>query len=164
MSDAGETKPRRILPPVFFLAALVAMGALHELAPGTRLIWPPYTYLGWIAFAAGVIAAVAVKRQFGRVGISIKPYRVPEHPVSYPRDRTPVTDGLFAHSRNPVYASMILGLAGIFVVLGTLTPALVVPVFAYLISVRFIAIEERLLEDRFGDAYRDYAGRVRRWI
>lgn len=155
MSDAGETKPRRILPPVFFLAALVAMGALHELAPGTRLIWPPYTYLGWIAFAAGVIAAVAVKRQFGRVGISIKPYRVPEHLV---------TDGLFAYSRNPVYASMILGLAGIFVVLGTLTPALVVPVFAYLISVRFIAIEERLLEDRFGDAYRDYAGRVRRWI
>lgn len=155
MSDAGETKPRRILPPVFFLAALVAMGALHELAPGTRLIWPPYTYLGWIAFAAGVIAAVAVKRRFDRAGISIKPNQVPEHLV---------TDGLFAYSRNPVYASMILGLAGIFVVLGTLTPALVVPVFAYLISVRFIALEERLLEDRFGDAYRDYAGRVRRWI
>lgn len=155
MSDPGETKPRRVLPPVFLLAALVAMGALHELAPGTRLIWPPYTYLGWIAFAAGVIAAVAVKRRFDRAGISIKPNQVPEHLV---------TDGLFAHSRNPVYASMILGLAGIFVVLGTLTPALVVPVFAYLISVRFIALEERLLEDRFGDAYRDYAGRVRRWI
>ncbi|MCH7487760.1 MAG: isoprenylcysteine carboxylmethyltransferase family protein [Proteobacteria bacterium] len=155
MSDPGETKPRRVLPPVFFLAALVAMGALHELAPGTRLIWPPYTYLGWIAFAAGVIAAVAVKRRFDRAGISIKPNQVPEHLV---------TDGLFAYSRNPVYASMILGLAGIFVVLGTLTPALVVPVFAYLISVRFIALEERLLEDRFGDAYRDYAGRVRRWI
>ena len=122
MSDPGETKPRRVLPPVFLLAALVAMGALHELAPA---------------------------------GISIKPYQVPEHLV---------TGGLFAHSRNPVYASMILGLAGIFVVLGTLTPALVVPVFAYLISVRFIALEERLLEDRFGDAYRDYAGRVRRWI
>lgn len=80
MSDPGETKPRRVLPPVFLLAALVAMGALHELAPA---------------------------------GISIKPYQVPEHLV---------TDGLFAHSRNPVYASMILGLAGIFVVLGTLTP------------------------------------------
>ncbi len=155
MSDPGETKQRCVLPPVFFLAALVAMGALHELAPGTRLIWPPYTYLGWIAFAAGVIAAVAVKRRFDRAGISIKPNQVPEHLV---------TDGLFAYSRNPVYASMILGLAGIFVVLGTLTPALVVPVFAYLISVRFIALEERLLEDRFGDAYRDYAGRVRRWI
>ena len=155
MSDTGETKSGRVLPPVYLLAALVAMGALHELAPGTRLIWPPYTYLGWIPFAAGVIAAVAVKRRFDRAGTPIKPYEVSEHLV---------TDGLFAYSRNPVYVGMISGLAGIFMVLGTLTPAFVIPVFAYFIRVRFIALEERMLEDRFGDAYRDYTGRVRRWF
>ena len=155
MSDAGETKPGRVLPPVFLLAALVAMGALRELAPGMRLIWPPFTYLGWIAFAAGLIAAVAVKRRFDRAGTPIKPYEVSEHLV---------TDGLFSFSRNPVYVGMISGLVGIFVVLGTLTPAVVVPLFAYLIRVRFIALEERMLEDRFGDAYRDYSKRVRRWI
>ena len=155
MSDAGETKPGRVLPPVFLLAALIAMEVLHEFAPGTRLIWPPYTYLGWIAFAAGVIVAVAVKLRFDRAGTPIKPYEISEHLV---------TDGLFAYSRNPVYVGMILGLSGIVVVLGTLTPAFVVPVFAYLIRVRFIALEERTLEDRFGDAYRDYAKRVRCWI
>ncbi len=155
MPDAGETKPGRVLPPVFLLVALIAMGALHELAPGPRLIWPPYTYLGWLPFAAGVIAAVAVKRRFDRAGTPIKPYEVSEHLV---------TDGLFSFSRNPVYVGMIAGLVGIFVVLGTLTPALVVPVFAYLIRVRFIALEERMLEDRFGDPYRDYKERVRRWI
>ncbi len=155
MSDAGETKPGRVLPPVFLLAALIAMGALHELAPGTRLIWPPYTYLGWLPFGAGVAAAVAVKRRFDRAGTPIKPYEVSEHLV---------TDGLFSFSRNPVYLGMIAGLAGIVVVLGTLTPALVVPAFAYLIRTRFIALEERMLEDRFGDAYRDDSKRVRRWI
>ena len=120
-----------------------------------RLISPPYTYLGWIAFAAGVIVAVAVKLRFDRAGTPIKPYEISEYLV---------TDGLFAYSRNPVYVGMILGLSGIVVVLGTLTPAFVVPVFAYLIRVRYIALEERMLEERFGDAYRDYAKRVRRWI
>ncbi len=154
-SEAGKTKPRRLLPPVFLLAALIAMEVLHAFAPGMRLISPPFTYLGWIPFAAGVAAAVSVKLRFDRVGTPIKPYEVSKHLV---------TDGLFAYSRNPVYVGMISGLAGIVVVLGTLTPAFVVPVFAYLIRVRFIALEERMLEDRFGDAYRDYAGRVRRWI
>ena len=155
MSDAGETKPGRVLPPVFLLAALIAMEVLHAFAPGMRLISPPYTYLGWIAFAAGVIVAVAVKLRFDRAGTPIKPYEISEYLV---------TDGLFAYSRNPVYVGMILGLSGIVVVLGTLTPAFVVPVFAYLIRVRYIALEERMLEERFGDAYRDYAKRVRRWI
>ena len=155
MSDTGETKPRRVLPPVFLLAALIAMEVLHTFAPGTRLIWPPYTYLGWIPFAVGVIVAVAVKRRFDRACTPIKPYEVSEHLV---------TDDLFAYSRNPVYVGMILGLAGIVVVLGTLTPAFVVPVFAYLIRVRFVALEDRMLEDRFGNAYRDYSKRVRRWI
>ena len=33
MSDAGETKPGRVLPPVFLLAALIAMEVLHAFAP-----------------------------------------------------------------------------------------------------------------------------------
>lgn len=156
MPEAEEkTKPRRALPPVFLLGALIAMEVLHAFWPVTRLISPPFTYLGWILFAAGVAAAVSVKLRFDRVGTPIKPYEVSEHLV---------TDGLFAYSRNPVYVGMILGLSGIVVILGTLSPAFVVPAFAYVIRSRFIAVEERMLEDRFGGAYRDYAGRVRRWI
>jgi protein-S-isoprenylcysteine O-methyltransferase Ste14 len=155
MSTAGETKPGRALPPVFLLAALIAMEVLHAFWPGTRLISPPFTYLGWILFSAGVAAAVSVKLSFDRVGTPIKPYEISEHLV---------TDGLFAYSRNPVYVGMILGLSGIAVILGTLSPALVVPVFAYIIRSRFIAVEERMLEERFGDAYRDYTSAVRRWI
>ena len=155
VSEAGEAKPGRALPPVYLLAALIAMEVLHEFAPGARLIRPPFTYLGWIPFAAGVAAAVAVKLRFDRVGTPIKPFETSKHLV---------TGGLFAYSRNPVYVGMILGLAGIVVILGTLTPALVVPAFAYAIRTRFIAVEERMLEDRFADAYRDYTSRVRRWI
>lgn len=154
-SAAGEKKPGRALPPVFLLAALIAMEVLHAFWPVTRLISPPFTYLGWILFAAGIAAAVTVKLRFDRAGTPLKPYEISEHLV---------TDGLFAYSRNPVYVGMILGLSGIVVILGTLSPALVVPVFAYIIRSRFIAVEERMLKERFGDAYRDYTSAVRRWI
>ena len=55
-------------------------------------------------------------------------------------------------------------LAGIFVVLGSLSPLVAIPPFIALIRTRFIAVEERMLEEAFGDAYRDYMKRVRRWI
>ena len=75
-----------------------------------------------------------------------------------------VTAGLFAYSRNPIYVGLVAALLGIFVALGSLTPIVIVPPFIYIIRTRFIAAEERMLEDTFGDAYRDYRNRVRRWI
>jgi protein-S-isoprenylcysteine O-methyltransferase Ste14 len=75
-----------------------------------------------------------------------------------------VTHGVFAFSRNPMYLSMMLGLLGVFVALGSLTPLAAVPVFFLIIRRRFIAVEERMLEEAFGDDYRAYKSRVRRWL
>ena len=63
-----------------------------------------------------------------------------------------------------MYLSMMLGLLGIFVVLGSLTPLAVIPLFFLVIRTRFVAAEERKLEETFGDAYRNYTRRVRRWL
>jgi protein-S-isoprenylcysteine O-methyltransferase Ste14 len=63
-----------------------------------------------------------------------------------------------------MYLGLALGLSGFAVWLGTLTPFLVVPLFAWVITVRFIRHEEQRLEARFGDQYRAYKARVRRWI
>ena len=59
---------------------------------------------------------------------------------------------------------MVVGLAGIGVVLGMAMPFVVIPPFAWFIQRRFIEVEEKMLEDAFGDAYRAYKSRVRRWI
>jgi protein-S-isoprenylcysteine O-methyltransferase Ste14 len=48
--------------------------------------------------------------------------------------------------------------------LGSLTPLGIVPVLAILFDRAFIAREEQILEDRFGDRSREYRKRVRRWI
>ena len=43
-------------------------------------------------------------------------------------------------------------------------PWLVVPAFVAVLQMRFIRHEERLMEQTFGEAYRAYRARTRRWI
>ena len=63
-----------------------------------------------------------------------------------------------------MYLGMALLLLGVAILLGSLSPFFVVPVFVWLITVRYIRFEEKMLEDTFGLKYLDYARRVRRWI
>ena len=63
-----------------------------------------------------------------------------------------------------MYLGMAMMLAGLGGLLGTLTPFAVVPAFVCIISARFIPPEERAMEETFGQAYRQYRNRVRRWI
>ena len=75
-----------------------------------------------------------------------------------------VDTGPFARVRNPLYLGNIAIWVGF-----ALTARLVwlAPIFAVLLAVEYHAIvgwEERLLESRYGDAYRTYAVRVPRWL
>jgi protein-S-isoprenylcysteine O-methyltransferase Ste14 len=63
-----------------------------------------------------------------------------------------------------MYLGLTLALFGIAFVLGTVTPFLLPPLFAWFITVRFIRREEAILTAQFGEAYQDYARRVRRWL
>jgi len=75
-----------------------------------------------------------------------------------------VTTGPFAHVRNPLYIGNIALWIGF-----ALTAQLVwlAAVAAVLLALEYHAIvrwEERLLEARVGDAYREYSSRVPRWV
>jgi protein-S-isoprenylcysteine O-methyltransferase Ste14 len=75
-----------------------------------------------------------------------------------------VTDGIYRHTRNPMYvgvSSLYLGLA---LLLNSAWAVLLVVVVVGLLDVAVVRREERFLAARFGDAYRDYRGRVRRWL
>lgn len=74
-----------------------------------------------------------------------------------------VRRGPYAFSRNPMYIfelTMWIGWAVFYgsVVVGAST------LFAFALMSLLVWREERDLESRFGDAYRDYAARVPRWI
>lgn len=155
MAEAGQPSKHPVLPPIYFFGAIALMVALDRFLPLITLIAPPVTYLGWVLFALAFAAVLAVNQQFKRAGTTIKPFEA---------SSALVTGGLFAFSRNPIYVGMVAALLGIFVALGSLSPFVIIPPFIYIIRTRFIAVEERMLEAAFGEAYRDYAKRVRRWL
>lgn len=75
-----------------------------------------------------------------------------------------VTQGLFAHARNPLYDGNLLILAGLFIIHNH--PAVYILGGVYFVTayIAIIAAEEQFLSIKFGDAYRDYCQRVPRWL
>jgi protein-S-isoprenylcysteine O-methyltransferase Ste14 len=59
---------------------------------------------------------------------------------------------------------MALGLIGLGIAFNTLWLLLTLALFAVIIRYGVVAREEVYLERKFGDAYRSYRARVRRWL
>jgi protein-S-isoprenylcysteine O-methyltransferase Ste14 len=75
-----------------------------------------------------------------------------------------VERGPFRITRNPMYLQMVLGCIGLAVLLWNLWILILTPLCALALHVGAVLPEEAYLERKFGDAYRDYKKRVRRWI
>ena len=75
-----------------------------------------------------------------------------------------VSDGPYRLSRNPMYIAMTLFYAGFAVAFSLpITLGLLIPCLA-LLHRGVISREEDYLERKFGDEYRHYKTRVRRWL
>ena len=150
----GVATPRRINPPHYFLMSLITI-ALLALIPGDTFLGWPWRLLGLIPIGAGLVLAIVAARRFSTVGTNIVPLT---------RSSVLVTDGPFAYTRNPMYLGMTLVLIGAALLIARPWPWLVVPAFVAVLQMRFIRHEERLMEQTFGEAYRAYRARTRRWI
>ena len=75
-----------------------------------------------------------------------------------------VTGGIFGHVRHPIYVGMAVFLIALAFAFGHLANLIVgVPLFAIGTWIR-VHEEERLLRAEFGQAYEDYAARVKRFL
>jgi len=131
------------------------MIALHMLVPVVQLFTFPWRLLGAGPVVVGLVLNVWADRLFKRAGTAVKPF---EPSVSL------VLTGPFLFTRNPMYLGMVLLLTGIAVGLGSATPWLVIPVFVWQVTQRFIVAEERKLEVAFGHQYLEYKAKVRLWF
>jgi protein-S-isoprenylcysteine O-methyltransferase Ste14 len=75
-----------------------------------------------------------------------------------------LTQGPYKFSRNPMYLSELLLWLGWSVIFGSIL--LLICSFILWVLMNYVAIpkEERALEERFGDLYREYKNKVSRWI
>ena len=145
----------RPLPPVYFLAAIILMVLLDRVLPMWRWHWVPGRWLGIALVVAGLSLTLASARLFRRRKTAIKPFE---------QSSVLVVEGPYRVSRNPMYVGLSIVLAGIGLLLESFAPLVVIPVFVGVIRTRFIAAEEQMLAQQFGDAYAEYRSRVRRWL
>ena len=75
-----------------------------------------------------------------------------------------ITKGIFALSRNPLYFGLLVACAGMALLFNWLW--LLILLIPAMVAVRYVLIvpEERYLEAKFGEQYRQYVRSVRRWI
>lgn len=63
-----------------------------------------------------------------------------------------------------MYLGMVAIVAGVALLEGSISPWIIVVVFAILLDRVFVAPEEKMLKATFGDAYGQCCQRVRRWL
>lgn len=148
-------------PPLIYLGGLVlgllvdygvggpSLGALSGVPAEWRYV------LGAALVVLGVLLAFLAAKRFRDAGTEVIPYR-PSTAL--------VTSGAFRFTRNPMYVGMTCAYLGLALLADSIIGLLfLLPVLAVM-TYGVILREEHYLEVKFGEAYRDYKRKVRRWI
>ncbi|QEH43017.1 isoprenylcysteine carboxylmethyltransferase family protein [Chitinophaga sp. XS-30] len=146
---------KKLIPPFLLFICLLLMVAASLLIPQPHFINPPWHLTGLTLLAAGAAMAIWTSRKFRQRNTAIHTFRAPG---------TLVTDGLFRFSRNPVYLGFSMILAGVTLLLGVPSSLYILLLFILITDRWYIRYEEQEMEKIFGDAYRLYKARVRRWL
>jgi len=156
MDDRADTAQVIVRPPLAWGLAVIAGLALDWLVPLRFLpAGLPARVIGAIVFVVALALFAWAIVTITRAGSNV--------PGNRPTT-TIVASGPYRFTRNPIYLGMFLGLIGLAIAFDTLWLLLMLVPFALVIRYGVVAREEAYLERKFGDVYRGYRARVRRWL
>lgn len=144
---------------LLFIAALllVAAAPVLVLAEIQRpIVWhPALPAAGLVIAVSGIALTLVAQRQMGlswRVGVD-------------PAERTPlITDGLFAHLRNPIFTGMLTVVVGLAGLVPTVVMLIALACLVAAVQIQVRGVEEPYLLATHGPAYRAYASRAGRFL
>jgi len=156
MADPADTANTKVRPPIVWVLAVLAGLALNWLMPLPFIAAAvPAAWLGALVFAVALALFVWAIVTMTRAGTNV-PSKLPTTTI--------VDTGPYRFTRNPIYVGMMLGLIGLAIAFNSLWLLLMLVPFALVIRYAVVAREEAYLERKFGDVYRGYRTRVRRWL
>ena len=149
----------RIPPPLLFAMPLLTGFIVQHFVP-THIVHGAYAervirMVGWAEMAIALALNGWAIATFNRLQTSVIPRR---------RARTLAYEGPYKLTRNPMYLGFTVLYIGITFVANAFWPLVFLPEAIALTYLFAIRLEEAYLTREFGDAYRDYCSRVRRWI
>jgi protein-S-isoprenylcysteine O-methyltransferase Ste14 len=133
---------------------------LAQIAAVVLVLLPPFQLTGLVdilatlLITAGVVFMVYSLLSLGR-NIS---------PLPAPRQRHElVTTGMYSYIRHPLYAGLLMVAFGLAVVTRNET-RLAMAALLWLLLEKKVAVEERMLVERYGKVYEEYKGRVKKFF
>jgi len=142
-------------PPTIFGVALIIGVAFDLFDPRPQLDLWIQLLAGIVTIAAGVLIIRSSMKSIDRAGTTYDPF-APSTEL--------VTSGIYRYTRNPGYLGLAIIQLGIAFVMDSLWVAVATFGAVTVTTVFVIKLEEDKLTRTFGQDYRDYLSRVRRWI
>ena len=123
------------------------------------IIPQPYNLLGILIILVGMFLVIWANYNLlhiGKIGLRDR------EPMQRPSNL--VLGGPYRFTRNPIYLGCLLMMLGLVIIWSSVVIAFLLIVVYIVFRYIFIKREELILEDEFGDEYRDFKNRVRRWL
>ena len=156
MSENASTAQVLVRPPLAWALAVIAAFTLDWLMPLPFVpAAVPARWLGGAVFVVALALFAWAIATITRAGSNV-PTNMPTTSI--------VDTGPYRFTRNPIYLGMMLGLVGLAIAFDSLWPLVTLVPFALVIRYGVVAREEAYLERTFGEVYRRYRARVRRWL
>ncbi|WP_116597269.1 methyltransferase family protein [Primorskyibacter marinus] len=144
------------LPPVWLVGALGLAWAQKTWAPLGLSFGPVWAdLLGGMLVGGGLLLMVLAVYEMRSKRTTVVPHRIPD---------ALVTTGIFSRTRNPIYLGDSMILTGLILYWDAVLALPLVPIFVWLIEVRFILPEEARLRRKFVAQFARYTQQVRRWV
>ncbi len=144
-------------PPPFVYLGFLLLGLLLDRLLELDFSLPALIRFGFgpLLVVAGAVPILLAGSLFKGAGTDVKPWKTTSAIVD---------DGIYAVTRNPMYLGMALVMAGLALLFESLGALIMLAPTLIAVRLFVIAREERYLTGKFGDRYRDYTRRVRRWL
>ena len=160
MSDRAASDPAdhagvHVPPPLIYLVLFGLGLLLNWLVPFSFLPIIPARVVALIFLGCGLLLGVWSVGLFRRAHTNVMPIQ----PTT-----ALVISGPYRLTRNPIYLGFLCVYIAAALWFGVAWALALVPLVVLAVQRLAISKEERYLEQKFGDAYRQYRTQVRRWI
>lgn len=151
----SDTPGVMVRPPLLYAGAFLAVLLLRWLHPMPLLGHGGGLWLGIVLIVTSVSFGIWGKEKLAAAGTDVNPGK-PTTAI--------VETGAYRWSRNPIYVALAVTYLGLTLAANTVWGLVLFVPLALVMHHGVILREERYLEGKFGETYRGYRARVRRYV